>query len=298
MPIASVQLNSITPNPLLTGSGTARVTIIAIGGTTQTVTVYATPVGGGTPVAVGSLTVNHAGGVFVADIPINASALDPNLDYTFRAPGPWFSNTYGPIDVIPCFAEGTMIATARGEVPVEALRVGDLVVAPNAAAPLQPIVWIGHSRVDIARHRDREAIAPVLIAAGALAEGVPHRDLRVSPDHAMFLDSHLVPAKHLVNGTTIVQETWRPDVTYWHVELPAHGLLVAEGAVAESYFDDGNRQHFDNGGITTLFKGFAAERANGRYKAEACAPVLEDGPALERIRARIAARDGLVRQSA
>ena len=298
MAILYVQVNSLTPNPMVTGAGSARVTITAIGSTSQTVTIYATPAGGGPAVAVGSLAVNHAGGVFTADIPLNTSALDPNLDYTFRATGPWFSNTYGPVEVIPCFVEGTMIATARGEVPVEALRVGDLVVAPNAAAPLQPIVWIGHSRVDIARHRDREAIAPVLITAGALAEGVPHRDLRVSPDHAMFLDGHLVPAKHLVNGTTIVQETWRPDVTYWHVELPAHGLLVAEGAVAESYFDDGNRQHFDNGGIVALFKDFAAERANGRYKAEACAPVLEDGPALERIRARIAARGALARQTA
>ncbi len=189
-----------------------------------------------------------------------------------------------------CFAAGTRIATARGEVPVESLRVGDLVVATQGGAPLQPVVWLGHTRAEVARHPDRARVAPVLIKAGALADGVPHRDLRVSPEHAMFLDGHLVPARLLVNGTTIVQELWCPAVTYWHVELPAHGLLVAEGAVSESYFDDGNRNQFDNHGITALFKDFESDRANGRYADAACRPVLSEGPLLDRIRARLAAR--------
>ena len=193
-----------------------------------------------------------------------------------------------------CFAEGTMIATARGEVAVQDLRVGDLVVTAHGGAPLQPVVWLGHSRANVARHPQKAKAAPILIKAGALADGVPHRDLRVSPDHAMFLDGRLVPAKHLVNGTTIVQELWCPEVTYWHVELPAHGLLVSEGAVSESYFDDGNRKHFDNYGITTLFKDFASERSNGRYAEAACYPLLENGEALERIRARLAARAAAV----
>lgn len=194
----------------------------------------------------------------------------------------------------PCYATGTMIATARGEVAVEDLRVGDLVVTAHGGAALQPIVWIGHSKANVAKHPNRSLIAPVLIKAGALGEGAPHRDLRVSPDHAMFLDGRLVPAKLLVNGTTVIQEMWCPEVTYWHVELPAHGLLVAEGAVAESYFDDGNRKQFDNFGITTLFKDFASERGNGKYAEAACYPLLEGGEQLDRIRARLAARAAAV----
>ncbi len=190
-----------------------------------------------------------------------------------------------------CFATGTRIATARGEVAVEDLRVGDLVVTAHGGAPLQPVVWLGHTRTNVARHPDRAKVAPVLIKAGALADGVPARDLRVSPEHAMSIDGHLVPARLLVNGTTIVQEMWCPEVTYWHVELPAHGLLVSEGAVSESYFDDGNRNQFDNYGITTLFKDFESQRGNGQYAANACQPVIQPGPALDRIRARIAARD-------
>jgi len=192
---------------------------------------------------------------------------------------------------IVCFAEGTLIATARGEVPVETLRAGDLVLTAHAGAALQPLIWVGHTTIDVARHPNKAKVAPVMIKAGALAEGVPFRDLRVSPDHAVFLDGRLVPAALLVNGTTIIQETWCRRVTYWHAELAHHGLLVSEGAVTESYFDDGNRHLFDNAGIAAFAVDFAAHRPNGRYAGAACAPVAAEGDAvLERIRARLAAR--------
>lgn len=126
----------------------------------------------------------------------------------------------------------------------------------------------------------------------------PARDLCVSPEHAMFLDGHLVPARLLVNGSTIVQELWCQSVTYWHVELQAHGLLVSDGAVSESYLDDGNRQNFDNHAITALVKDFESHRANGRYREAACAPVLEGGLALQRIRDRLSARAAQHRQFA
>jgi Ca2+-binding RTX toxin-like protein len=197
-------------------------------------------------------------------------------------------------DNIVCFAEGTRIATAQGEVPVERLRAGDLVVTAHGGAPLRPLRWVGHTRVDLTRQREPARVAPVCVKAGALGDGMPHRDLRVSPDHALFLDGRLVPAKLLVNGTTIVQEMWARAVTYWHVELEEHGLLLSEGAVTESYLDDGNRHLFDNGAVTALSADFAALRGNGIYAAKACAPLVEEGDvALARIRARIASRAGM-----
>lgn len=199
-----------------------------------------------------------------------------------------------PVDniVIVCFLEGTRIMTARGEVPVEQLRVGELVVSPESGrAALQPVVWLGHARTPVARHPDPQRVAPIRIAAGALADGVPCRDLRVSPEHALFLDGHLVPAKYLVDGIGIVQETTQEAVTYWHVELPEHGLLLAEGAAAESYFEDSNRQYFDAPGVTLLVTDFAP---GGRYDTEACHPVLRDGPVLEVLRRRIASRRAAV----
>ncbi|NMJ43292.1 Hint domain-containing protein [Roseomonas sp. JC162] len=191
---------------------------------------------------------------------------------------------------VPCFAAGTLIATAQGEVPVERLRAGDLVVTALGGASLQPVIWMGHSRIDVARHRDPRAVAPVLIGTDALGEGMPHRPLRVSPDHGIHLEGCLVPAGLLVTGTSIVQELWCPAVTYWHVELPAHALLVSDGVVAESYLDDGNRAQFDNHGITVLFKDFSADGPKARRGPGACLPVVTGGEALGRIRARLLSR--------
>ena len=296
MPTQSITLNSVTPNPLPQGTGQATVTFTITGNYTGTIQIIATPVGGGTPVVIGSTTVSQPNGnnQYVRVIDLTTTNLDPNVDWVITARDPVNGVTSAPppiiVDVIPCFAEGTRIATARGEVAVEDLRVGDLVVTPHGNAALQPVVWIGRSTVNVARQRNRALAAPILIKAGALADGVPCRDLRVSPEHAMFLDGHLVPARLLVNGTSIVQELWCPEVTYWHVELPSHGLLVAEGAVSESYFDDGNRKHFDNYGITTLFKDFESERGNRRYAEAACYPLLLEGAALDRLRGRLDAR--------
>jgi Hint domain len=282
------------PNVIQNGDGTETVSVSHNGTSSATLTLIATNTATGEEIIVGTESFSVTGGgnrAVTVEFASNTISSLPAGTYAFRvttSTGITGSSTQ-PISVV-CFASGTLIATVRGEVAVEDLRVGDLVVTAHGGAPLQPIVWLGHTKVNVARQRNRAAVAPILIRAGALADGVPYRDLRVSPEHAMFLDGRLVPARHLVNGTTIAQELWCPEVTYWHVELPAHGLLVAEGAVSESYFDDGSRKHFDNYGITTLFKDFASERHNGRYAEAACYPLLEDGPLLGRIRARIDAR--------
>ncbi|WP_244408965.1 hypothetical protein [Roseomonas fluvialis] len=67
-------------------------------------------------------------------------------------------------------------------------------------------------------------------------------------------------------------------------------MLLADGAVTDSDFDDGNRKHFDNYAITTLFKNVGSERGNGRYAGAACRPVLTHGPLRDCVRERLAAR--------
>lgn len=195
-----------------------------------------------------------------------------------------------PEDGVLCYAAGTHIRTGNGEVPIEDLRAGDLVLTVHGGPLLQPLAWVGHMRVNVARHRDRSRIAPILLRAGALGDGAPHRDLRVSPDHAIFIGGRLVPARLLVNGASIVQEGWCQEIAYHHVELDRHGLVVAEGVVGETYLDEGNRYLFDNADIVGLTVDFAAMRDKGRYAGGVCAPVLAEGhPALDIIRRRLAA---------
>ena len=144
----------------------------------------------------------------------------------------------------PCFAEGTRIRTTAGDVAVEHLRAGDTVRL--AAGGTAPVRWIGHRRIDCRRHPNPADAWPVRIRAGAFGGNRPQRDLVLSPDHAVFAQGMLVPARYLINGATIVQENV-PYVHHFHVELPQHAVLLAENLPAESWLDTGNRSAFGNG---------------------------------------------------
>jgi hypothetical protein len=145
------------------------------------------------------------------------------------------------------------------------------------------IIWLGRRSLDLRRHPRPEAAQPILITAGALGHGLPWRDLVVSPDHALYLDGNLIPAKVLTNGFTIRQLN-RSHVTYYHIELARHEVIFAEGAPAETYLETGNRGAFENGGAAlTLHPDFA----QSLREAKGCAPFLEHGPAVEAVRRRI-----------
>ncbi len=154
--------------------------------------------------------------------------------------------------VVACYSAGTRILTVRGEVAVEELQAGDLVATfAGTGAPLKPIRWLGHRRVDLSRHPDPENTHPIRFRAGALGEGCPHCDLVVSPGHRIRVDDVLVTALELINGASIVQES--PDeVEYWHVELDGHDLVLADGVQAETYQDTGNRMAFEDGPVAVL----------------------------------------------
>jgi hypothetical protein len=140
---------------------------------------------------------------------------------------------------VPCFAAGTRILTTAGETAVEAVTVGDLV--PTLSGGMRPVVWIGHTRIDLDRHPEPDRAAPIRVAAHAFGPEMPHRDLLLSPDHAVWLEGALVPIHLLVNGATIRREAGAGAVTYFHVELDSHDVLLAEGMPAESFLDTGNR---------------------------------------------------------
>ena len=191
-----------------------------------------------------------------------------------------------------CFAEGTNVMTSLGEVAVEDLRGGDLVATVSGeGAPMKPVLWVGRRRVQLAGNPAADQLAPVRVKAGALGHGVPHRDLLVSPDHCLFLDGALVPARLLVNGTTIVAEREFAAVTYYHVELETHDVLLAEGAAAESWLDTGNRAWFENAAVARLAVSDSLDAyGTGWDASRACAPLVHGGEALAAIRSKLEAR--------
>jgi hypothetical protein len=184
-----------------------------------------------------------------------------------------------------CYAAGTRILTDRGEVAVEALRAGDRVVALRRGR-LASVRWVGHRTVAPRRHPDPRLLNPVRIHADAFAPGEPHRDLLLSPDHAVFVDGALVVVRNLVNGATIVQET-ADRITYYHIELDAHDVLLAEGLPAESYLDTGNRAVFENGGGAIVAHPDFRRRT---WNENACAPTLVTREARARVKEMLLAR--------
>lgn len=182
-----------------------------------------------------------------------------------------------------CYCPGTLIATPAGEAAVEKLAIGDLVVTASGAA--RSIKWIGRRSYAGRFARGQTQILPIRISAGALADGVPRRDLVVSPLHAMFINGVLIPAGALINGVSVVQLPAGERIDYVHVELDTHDVILAEGAPSETFVDDESRGMFHN----------AAEYASMypdavRVAARYCAPRVEEGAILESVRARLAAR--------
>ncbi len=206
------------------------------------------------------------------------------LNFGTRANAPIVTTDGTNTFITACFAMGTAILGAAGPVAVERLRQGDRVV--TASGRLAEVRWIGHRRTDLARHPRPWDVMPVRISAGAFAPGVPARDLVISPDHAVFAGGALIPVRYLINGDTVAQET-RDAVTYWHVELDRHDVLLAEGLACESYLDTGNRLAFDNAHATELHPDFAP-----RAEGVGCAALLLNTaePGLIAVRAGLLAR--------
>lgn len=198
----------------------------------------------------------------------------------------------GGTELTVCFARGTRILTPSGEVAVEDLAEGDSVVtlAGGAQVP-QPVAWIGRRRIDLAAHPRPQLAAPVRIRRDAFGAGLPRRDLVVSPDHCLFVDGRLIPAKALVNDMTIVQERHLRHVDYHHVELRRHAVLLAEGLPAESYLDTGNRAFFANAGLALLLHPeFHVNAGLRRWARDACAPLTVEPALLEPVWRRLADR--------
>ena len=216
---------------------------------------------------------------------VSATSTATPLTFTFDDPGGYFGfDDVSVVNPAACFCRGTLILTDRGQVAVEVLAIGDRVITLGGSP--QPVRWIGRRSYRGRSLAGRSHLYPVVIREGALGDGLPCRDLRVSPLHAMFLDGVLVPAWALVNGSTIAAERTCSRVDYFHVELAQHDVIFAEGSPTESFVDDDSRWLFDNA------REYATLYPAGTPPAEYCAPRHVSGPEIEAIRQKLAYRAG------
>jgi hypothetical protein len=193
---------------------------------------------------------------------------------------------------MPCYAAGTRILTATGERVVESLLQGDIALTLSGGElSAQPVKWLGRRRIDLTAHPQPETVAPIRIRRGAFADSMPHTDLLVSPDHAVFVDGKLICARQLINGTTIRQEKGWTAVDYFHVELDSHAILLAEGLPAESYLNTGNRGFFANSGEPlVLHPDLTDETDYPTRQAGSCAPFVWDEASVRPVWQRLAER--------
>ena len=181
---------------------------------------------------------------------------------------------------IPCFVRGTLILTPRGLVAVEALAPGDAVLTVREHGPSErPVIWAGQRAFGTVAAPLPEQLCPVLIRAGAFGPGVPERDLRLSPGHAVFAGKYLIEAQHLINGTTVLRDTTCRTVTYHHIALDAHDILLAENLPAESYLDCGGRASFTGSSAVSSTPILLRPDASAPIEAMGCAPLAPAGSA-------------------
>lgn len=183
-------------------------------------------------------------------------------------------------DVVPCYCRGTHILTDRGEVAVENLRVGDLLI--TASGEKKAIKWVGHRSLDLRRHPNPQCVWPICVSAGAFGGNMPSRDLWLSPGHGIATEGVLIQIGALQNGKSVTQRR-RSSVEYWHVELDQHDIILAEDVAAESYLDNGNRTDFINGGAFIE----AHPEFQPKHWSDTCLPLVLAGPQIARAKAAL-----------
>jgi hypothetical protein len=210
--------------------------------------------------------------------------------YSLSLTGTYQQSDFGIADgevQVACFRGGTRISTKHGDVPVENLEIGDIV--HTRFVGLAAVKWIGHRRVDCRHHPDPRMVWPVRVQAGAFGDGLPHSELWLSPDHAVFVEGGLIAIRQLINRTTIAQMPVN-KVTYFHVELDRHDVVLAEGLPAESYLDSGNRSAFANAGMPIQLHADFSPSCPESRAGGGCAPLLTEPDQVEPIWRSLAER--------
>ena len=152
--------------------------------------------------------------------------------------------TFSEIEnVIPCFTPGTAIATPQGERFVEELRIGDRIITRDNG--VQEICWVGRKDISAEALVANPYLKPILLRAGSLGNGLPERDMLVSPNHRMLVASEktqfyfeerevLASAKHLA-GSDGIHAVDMIGTAYIHFMFEHHEVVLSNGTWTESF---------------------------------------------------------------
>jgi hypothetical protein len=193
--------------------------------------------------------------------------------------------------IVPCFTPGTFITTAGGDCKVEDLVVGDRIITRDNG--MQKIRWIGRCELSGKDLLSKSQLLPILIRQAALGNGLPERDMMVSPQHRILIandktsvyfdaDEVLVAAKHLtsMDGIDVISVS---HVSYLHILFDHHEIILADGIWTESFqpgemslagIGEASRKEivelFPNLDISEVIASFTASRQSlKKYEAKA-----------------------------
>ena len=173
--------------------------------------------------------------VLQVDKPTTGSVATPGVDDRSLA------EASHALRLLPGLFAGTGILTQYGYRPVEELRRGDLVATPFGRGPaFATIVWAGRRRVLGAIDR-LKADVPIRVRQHALADDMPNRDVRLAPDHAIYLDGRPYAARSLLNGASLVWDVPQVGPHYWMFQLDRHAVVLADGLPVEALTDPAAR---------------------------------------------------------
>ncbi|MGV6802842.1 MAG: Hint domain-containing protein [Ruegeria sp.] len=245
------QLNAGRDADIVTVRG-STIGNIRLGGGNDVLNFQSTDVTGDVRGGGGTDTLNVPAGTVINDNSFGTFTVVAGTGYsltsgTFTLPS-GKTVTYSSFDNgtgVPCFTRDTRILTPQGPVPVQALKPGDMI--RTASNQDQPIRWIGRRDFDAIDLQTNPKLRPIRIMAGALGAGLPCRDLVVSRQHRMLVQSRiaqrmfgemqvLIPAIKLTALPGIFLDMTADSVTYFHILLDRHEIVFAESAPTESLF--------------------------------------------------------------
>lgn len=189
------------------------------------------------------------------------------------------------ITVIPCFLKNTMISTEKGKCPVQNLKIGDLVITQDQTP--HKIKWIGHRTYRQPYRPSDRAVFPIRVSKSAFEHNIPSADLFISPEHSVLLDDFLIPIKYLVNGKSIRIIDTLEEISYYHIELERHDIILAEDTPVETFIDSGSRRKFEN--FLDYRRMYPVDE---QRSMSFCRPKLRNAKETADIRSRLAERAG------